>query len=75
MVRDKVREVWRQALHLETFSDDDDFFAIGGHSLIMSNIQVRISEVLGVEVPMDELFEHSTVTKISAHIEALNMSV
>jgi acyl carrier protein len=71
MIASKVHEIWRRELALDTFSDTDDFFEIGGHSLIMAKIQEALAAELGVEVPMDELFRRSTVAEISAHIESL----
>ncbi|HEX9991841.1 MAG TPA: acyl carrier protein [Acidimicrobiales bacterium] len=69
MVADTIRSIWRKELDLGEFSDDDDFFDLGGHSLVMARIQTRISEELGVEVPMDDLFRHSTVAGISGYLE------
>ncbi|HEY3609258.1 MAG TPA: phosphopantetheine-binding protein [Pseudonocardiaceae bacterium] len=71
MIASKVHEIWRRELALDTFSDTDDFFEIGGHSLIMAKIQEALAAELGVEVPMDELFRRSTVAEIAAHIESL----
>ncbi|MGR7028196.1 acyl carrier protein [Geodermatophilus sp. URMC 62] len=70
MNRDVIRKIWSRELELDDFSDDDDFFALGGHSLIMAKIQHAIGEELGIEVPMDELFRHSTVNSIAAHLAA-----
>jgi acyl carrier protein len=67
----KIHEIWSRKLRLDDFSDDDDFFALGGHSLIMAEIQEEIAKETGVEVPMDELFRHSTVAGISAHLGTL----
>lgn len=70
MITQKVHEIWSRELDLADFSDDDDFFDLGGHSLIMAKIQTAITEELGVEVAMDELFRESTVNRISAKIGA-----
>ncbi|NMO50552.1 acyl carrier protein [Actinoplanes sp. TBRC 11911] len=71
MTQDKVYEIWRRELKLGSFSMDDDFFMLGGHSLIMTRIQHEIGTEIGVEVPMDELFRKSTVASISAYIDSL----
>jgi acyl carrier protein len=69
VVSDQIRAIWSRELALDSFSDDDDFFALGGHSLVMARIQTAIVAELGVEVPMDELFRQSTVAKISDHLQ------
>jgi acyl carrier protein len=71
VIAQKIHEIWSRELDLEDFSDDDDFFDLGGHSLIMTHIQQAISTELKVEIPMDELFRESTVNKISARIDSL----
>ena len=69
MIAEKVHEIWRRELKLAQFSDDDDFFALGGHSLIMATIQAAIKDEMGVEVPMDELFRRPTVASVSEHLD------
>lgn len=69
-----IHTIWSRELELDDFSDDDDFFALGGHSLIMAKIQRDLVEELGIEVPMDELFRHATVTSLSRHLEAQSVT-
>jgi acyl carrier protein len=71
MVSEKIRDIWKRELVLPQISDDDDFFDLGGHSMIMQKVQVGINEEVGIEVPMDELFRLSTVAQISGYIENL----
>ncbi|MER5811446.1 acyl carrier protein [Streptomyces sp. NPDC002033] len=71
MIADRVRAIWCRELKQDEITDDDDFFALGGQSLIMVNIQGAFLDELGVEVPMDQMFRNSTVASISAYIESL----
>lgn len=68
MISDVVRKIWSQELNLTDFSNDDDFFSLGGHSLIMARIQEAIQTETGVEVAMDELFRHPSVSAISGYL-------
>ncbi|MFD9210636.1 acyl carrier protein [Streptomyces sioyaensis] len=70
MIQQKINKIWGDALNLQDISDDDDFFALGGHSLIMAKVQTAINDELGIEIPMDELFRHPTVRSISAYTES-----
>ncbi len=70
-MQQKIHEIWSRELKVTDFSDDDDFFALGGHSLIMARIQLAIASEIGVEVPMDELFRRSTVESISSYLRSL----
>ena len=71
MITQKIHEIWSRQLNLENFSDEDDFFDLGGHSLIMAEIQQAIVREFEVEVPMDELFRRSTVTSVAACVGSL----
>jgi acyl carrier protein len=70
MIAEDVRAIWCRELQVDTLSVDDDFFALGGQSLVMVRIQGALLEELGVEVPMDQLFLNPTVASLSSYIEA-----
>jgi acyl carrier protein len=70
MIADSVCAIWCRELQRADVSVDDDFFALGGNSVIMVGIQGAFIEELGVEVPMDQLFRNPTVASISAYIES-----
>ncbi|NED06982.1 acyl carrier protein [Streptomyces sp. SID6648] len=68
VITEKVHDIWARELDLESFGDDDDFFLLGGHSLLMVRLQAELLDAFGIEVPMDELFERSTVHLLSAYL-------
>ncbi|MFD9906286.1 acyl carrier protein [Streptomyces sp. NPDC059063] len=70
MTADRVRAIWRRELQRDDIMSDDDFFALGGDSLIMVRIQGAFIEELGAEVPMDQLFLNPTVGSIAAYIDS-----
>ena len=51
-----VARIWTE-LGLRPTSVEDDFFALGGQSLTLVRFLVRVQEELGLELPMDALFE------------------
>jgi acyl carrier protein len=71
MISDSVRAIWCRELQRDDISADDDFFALGGQSVIMVRVQGALMEELGVEVPLDQLFLNPTVASVSAYIESL----
>ncbi|MFJ9622981.1 acyl carrier protein [Streptomyces sp. NPDC101181] len=70
MTTDRVRAIWRRELHRDPILPDDDFFALGGDSVVMVRIQGAFIEELGAEITMDQLFLHPTVESIAAYIDS-----
>nr|WP_281032240.1 non-ribosomal peptide synthetase [Nocardia paucivorans] len=49
---------------------DDDFFALGGNSLVATQVAARLGTALGTDVPVRLLFEASTVAALAARVES-----
>ncbi|WKX71561.1 phosphopantetheine-binding protein [Streptomyces sp. XD-27] len=71
MIADRVHSIWCRELQHDNIAVDDNFFALGGQSVIMAKIQMAFIEELGVEVPVDQMFLNPTVASISAYIESM----
>ncbi|MFF5676063.1 amino acid adenylation domain-containing protein [Streptomyces hygroscopicus] len=56
-----IHRVWAEALGLATIGRDQDFFEIGGHSLLVTRVSARLREELGIEMPVRALYEHRTI--------------
>ncbi|MEZ0066055.1 amino acid adenylation domain-containing protein [Streptacidiphilus sp. MAP12-20] len=63
-----VAEVFREVLDLTEVRADDDFFALGGHSLRAAMVAARLSALTGTPVPVSELFRRSTVEALALHL-------
>jgi hypothetical protein len=56
-----VGAAWHAALGAPPAGADEDFFAAGGHSLVATELAVRLSQVLGIDVPLTMVFDFPTV--------------
>ncbi|MEU4678466.1 amino acid adenylation domain-containing protein [Micromonospora sp. NPDC023737] len=64
-----VARVWRETLDVPRVQATDTFFEVGGHSLAMAVVQHRLTEALGREVPLVDLFRYSTVRELAAYLD------
>jgi acyl carrier protein len=71
IVEERLSAILCRLLHLESLSMEDNFFMLGGHSLLGTQLIARIRDVFGVEITLRVLFDNATVAGISAEIERL----
>jgi amino acid adenylation domain-containing protein len=50
---------------------DDNFFNLGGHSLMGAQLIARVKQTFDVELPLRSLFDHPTIREISSEIDTL----
>jgi len=63
-----IAALWRQVLGVDQVGADDNFFDLGGHSLLMSELKARLTETLQREVSMVELFQYPTVGSLASYL-------
>ncbi|MGW0008033.1 amino acid adenylation domain-containing protein, partial [Nocardia grenadensis] len=68
-IEEIVAGVFAEVLGVERIGADDDFFALGGNSLIATQVAARLGAALDTQVPVRMLFEASTVTALAAAAE------
>jgi amino acid adenylation domain-containing protein len=69
----KIAEIWAEVLRrdLPSISTEDNFFDLGGHSLMATQVVSRIRRGLSVELPLRTLFEHATISALAREAQKI----
>jgi aryl carrier-like protein len=60
-----VAAVWCELFGVPRVDPDDDFFALGGHSMLAVRMSSRLRTELGLRVPVRTIMENPTVDGLS----------
>lgn len=63
--------IWAEILGRDDFSIDDDFFDLGGESLLATQVIARARRAVNFKVPLVTIFEAATVRDLAAAIRAM----
>ncbi|MDP4147324.1 MAG: amino acid adenylation domain-containing protein, partial [Bacillota bacterium] len=74
-VEEKIAKVWSEVLGVETIGIDDNFFALGGHSLKAIQVVSMIHRELNVELSVSKLFNSPTIRQIGESIKNSKESI
>ncbi|HSK75059.1 MAG TPA: amino acid adenylation domain-containing protein [Thermoanaerobaculia bacterium] len=69
----RLAALWRELLGLEEIGIHDDFFQLGGHSLLGLQLLSRLQAAFGVEVPLRTLFDAPTIAELSVALHDLRI--
>ncbi|MCP5099950.1 MAG: AMP-binding protein, partial [Chloroflexi bacterium] len=68
-----VADIWADVLNSPKVGIHDNFFDLGGHSLIATQIVSRIRQALQVELPIRTLFESQTVAELVKNLPTTDL--
>jgi acyl-CoA synthetase (AMP-forming)/AMP-acid ligase II/acyl carrier protein len=66
----RVAAIWRELLGAARVGLRANFFDLGGHSLLLVKLQLRLQREFGVELPLVELFQRTTVESQAERLTA-----
>ena len=64
----QIAVIWREALKVPSIGLDDNFFDIGGHSLLLAQVCSRLRSSLNLEIPMVLLYQYPTIRALSREL-------
>ena len=68
----EMSAIWQEVLKLQRIGIDDNFFDIGGHSLLAVQITTRIEKQFDKKLQIATLFSYPTIAQLSAFIDKEN---
>ncbi|ACL75336.1 B12-binding domain-containing radical SAM protein [Ruminiclostridium cellulolyticum] len=68
-VEEKLAEVWQKVLGMDKIGTNDNFFEIGGNSILLIQLQTQIERIYPGKVSITDLFAYTTVSKLAELIE------
>lgn len=64
-----IAQIWREALQLSEIQLEDQFFEIGGHSLLLVQVHQQLEEALEREIHIVDLFRYPTIITLATFLE------
>ena len=64
----KLAEIWQDILELDQVGINDDFFGIGGHSLLAVRLVSQVRKSFGMELPISDVFDYPTVGQLATRL-------
>ncbi|MEH1973960.1 MAG: amino acid adenylation domain-containing protein [Nostoc sp.] len=62
-----IATVWQEVLHLEKVGVNDNFFDLGGHSLLMVQVNSKLQEVINCNISIIEMFQNPTINSLTQY--------
>jgi amino acid adenylation domain-containing protein len=66
--------IWSKLLAIDKVGRNDNFFALGGHSLMAVQVIARVRQTLSIELPLRAMFDAPTVGQFAERVEATRQS-
>ncbi len=67
-IEQTIAAIWKDILRRDDVGVDDNFFDSGGHSLRLMQVQSRIRDALGIDLPVLKLFQFPTIKLLAQHV-------
>ena len=63
-----IAGVWQELLHVEKIGINENFFDLGGHSLLLVKAQFRLQELFNIEIAIADLFKYPTIQALAQYL-------
>jgi acyl carrier protein len=74
-VESRVAAIVEELLDVKAVGIDDNFFLLGGHSLLGMQLVLRLRDAFGAELTLRDLFEAQTIQNLATRVEEIVMNM
>lgn len=67
-IEQRIAAVWQEVLGLEKVGLHDNFFDLGGHSLLLAQVQSKLQEIFHQDIPIVDMFKHPTIDALAEYL-------
>jgi acyl carrier protein len=67
-VEQTIAAIWQEVLKVEQVGVHDNFFNLGGHSLLLAQVHAKLREQVDAQLTILDLFRHPTVGALAKHL-------
>jgi acyl carrier protein len=69
-LEETIAAVWKDILRTGRVGLDDNFFDLGGDSLLLVAMHSKLQKILQVEIKLTDLFAHTTIRSLAKNLGA-----
>jgi acyl-CoA synthetase (AMP-forming)/AMP-acid ligase II/acyl carrier protein len=63
-----ITEIWQEILQRENIGVNDNFFDVGGHSLLLAQIQEKLEQSLSINLAITDLFKYPSISSLANYL-------
>jgi acyl carrier protein len=63
-----ILEIWQKILQRKNIEINDNFFDVGGHSLLLSQMQEKLEKSFQISLAITDLFKYPTISSLASYI-------
>ena len=64
----RIQQVWLEVLRLDHIGVHDNFFDVGGHSLLLAAVQTKLANVFNRKIESVDLYQYPTISALASHL-------
>jgi acyl carrier protein len=63
-----ILEIWQKLLQRENIGIDDNFFDVGGHSLLLAQVQEKLEQSFLIDIAITDLFKYPSISSLANYL-------